>query len=66
MLPSKEELLSFIRKNDLANYSAIARHFRIKNTTVSDLIEDLKSRHLVEIKKVGGSKIVRITSKKTG
>ena len=63
MIPSEDELLGFLKKNDLANYSVIAKHFKIKNTTVSDLIDHLLSKHLIEVKKVGGSKIARIKKK---
>jgi len=60
MIPSKEQLVKFIQKNDLTNYSNIAKHFKLKNSTVADLMDDLKSRNLVEVKKLGGSKIVMV------
>lgn len=60
MIPSEKELLDFIRKRDIVNLSAIARYFEIKNTTVSDLVYALEKKHLVIIKKLGGSKIVRV------
>lgn len=60
MIPTEKELSEFIRKHDLVNYSLIAKHFKIKNSTVSDLIDLLEKKKLVEVKKLGGSKIVRI------
>lgn len=63
MIPTDKELLEFIRKNDIVNYTLIARHFKIKNTTVSDLIDGLEKKRLLEVRKLGGSKIVRIKEK---
>jgi Mn-dependent DtxR family transcriptional regulator len=36
----------------------IAKHFDIKNTTVSDLIASLEKNKVLKVKKLGGSKIV--------
>ncbi|MEK6861435.1 MAG: hypothetical protein AABY07_05675 [Nanoarchaeota archaeon] len=60
MIPLEKELLDFIRKHDLVNYTLIAKHYKIKNTTVSDIIDALEKKKLVEVRKLGGSKIVRI------
>lgn len=60
MIPTEKELLDFIKKRDLVNFSSIAKYFEIKNTTVSDLIYALKHKKLVEVKKIGGNKIVRL------
>jgi Mn-dependent DtxR family transcriptional regulator len=60
MIPSEKELLDFIKKRDLVNFSSIARFYEIQNMTVSDLIKDLEKNKLVIVKKMGGSKIVRI------
>ena len=60
MIPSEKELLDFIRKHDLVNYSLIAKHFKLKNATVSDLIDSLEKKKLVDVKKLGGSKVVRL------
>ncbi len=60
MIPSEKELLELIRKRDLVNFSLIARHFDIKNATVSDLIASLEKKKIVEVKKLGGSKLVRL------
>jgi Mn-dependent DtxR family transcriptional regulator len=60
MIPSEKELLDFIKKRDLVNFSSIARFYEIQNMTVSDLIKDLEKKKLVIVKKMGGSKIVRI------
>ncbi len=64
MIPSERELIDFISKKDLVNFSLIAKHFNIKNTTVSDIIESLEKRKLVEVKQLGGSKIVRVRGAK--
>ena len=60
MVPTQQELLEFIRRRDLVNFSIIAKFYEINNATVSDLISDLEKKKFVEIKKLGGSKIVRI------
>ena len=36
----------------------IARNFEIKNSTVTDLVEDLEKKKKVKIKKFGGSKVI--------
>ena len=64
MIPSEKELLEFIRKRDLINFSSIAKHFAIKNATVSDLVLPLQKKKLIEVKKLGGSKVVRLKQKK--
>ena len=60
MIPTEKELLDFIKKNKLVNYSAIAKNFNIKNATVTDLIASLEKKGVVEVKKLGGSNIVLI------
>ena len=60
MIPKENDLLDFIKKRDIVNFSAIAKYFGIQNITVSDLIKDLEKKRLVTIQKLGGSKIVRI------
>jgi Mn-dependent DtxR family transcriptional regulator len=60
MVPSQKELLEFIKRRDLVNFSIIAKFYNINNATVSDLIADLQKKKLVEVKKLGGSKIVRV------
>ena len=64
MIPTEKELIDFIKRRDLVNFSAIAKFFDIKNTTVSDLIYALKHKKLVEVKKIGGNKIVRLKNAK--
>tara|TARA_Y100000310_G_scaffold167610_2_gene167554 strand:+ start:39991 stop:40185 length:195 start_codon:yes stop_codon:yes gene_type:complete len=64
MIPSEKELVEFIRKRDLVNFSLIAKFFDIKNATVSDLVLPLQKKKLIEIKKLGGSKVVRLRKKK--
>ena len=60
MVPDKDELINFIRRRDIVNLSAIAKNFNIQNATVSDLINDLQKKKLIVVKKIGGSKIVRV------
>ncbi len=60
MIPGEKELLEFIRKKDIINFSTIAKRYSIQNVTVSDLIKDLEKKKLVTVQKLGGSKIVRI------
>ena len=64
MIPSEKELLEFVRIRDLVNFSLIAKHFNIKNATVSDLVLPLEKKKLIEIKKLGGSKVVRLRKQK--
>ena len=58
MIPSEQELIGFIEKKELVNLSMIAKFYNIKNATASDLVSDLVKKNLVEIKQIGGSKIV--------
>lgn len=60
MIPTENELIEFIKKHDLINYSIIAKHFKIKNSTVSDLIQSLQEKQLITIKQLGASKVVRL------
>ena len=60
MIPTEKELIDFIKRRDLVNFSIIAKYFDIKNSTVSDLIHVLIKKKLVVVKKLGGSKIVRL------
>lgn len=64
MIPTEKELIEFIKARDLVNFSLIARHFDIKNATVSDLIAALEKKKLVEVKQLGGSKVVRLRGEK--
>ena len=48
MVPTQQELLDFLKKRDLVNFSIIAKFFEINNSTVSDLIADLEKKKLVE------------------
>ena len=64
MVPNKEQLLKFIRSKELVNFSLIAKHFNIQNTTVSDLIKDLEDEKLVEINSFSGSKFVQVKDNK--
>lgn len=60
MIPTEKELLDFIGRQDIVNFSLIARHYKLKNATVSDIIKDIERKKLIEVKKIGGSKIVRL------
>lgn len=60
MIPTEKELVDFIRRRDLVNFSMIARFFDIKNATVTDIIKVLEKKRFVQIIKLGGSKIVRL------
>ncbi|MBI2110138.1 MarR family transcriptional regulator [Candidatus Woesearchaeota archaeon] len=60
MIPTEKELMDFIRKRDLVNFSMIAKFFDIKNATVTDIIKGIEKKRLVQIIKLGGSKIVRV------
>lgn len=60
MIPTEKELIDFIKKRDIVNYSAIAKYYEINNATVSDLIDSLVKKKLVNVKQLGGSKIVRV------
>ncbi len=58
MFPTEKELITFVKKKGLVNFSMIAKHFKIQNTTVSDLIASLENRKVLSVKKLGGSKLV--------
>ena len=68
MIPNEKELIDYIRKNELVNFSMIARSFDIKNSTVTDLILDLEKKKKVKVKKFGGSKVIFVkwSGKKEG
>jgi Mn-dependent DtxR family transcriptional regulator len=58
VFPTEKELLTFVKKKGLVNFSMIAKHFKIQNTTVSDLISSLEQKKVLRVKKLGGSKLV--------
>lgn len=58
MIPTEKELLDFLKKRDLVNMTAIAKHFSIKNATIPDLLQPLEKKKLIEVRKFGGSKVV--------
>lgn len=63
-MPNKEELIDFIEKRDnMVNFSMIAKQFCIKNNTVSDLISLFEKKKLVSLKKLGGFKIAMVPKK---
>jgi hypothetical protein len=59
MIPTEEELIKFVKSKKFVNFSLIARHFNIKNTTVSDLVKDLEEKKLIEVINAGGSKMIQ-------
>lgn len=64
MVPSEQELLEYVKKHDsLVNLSMIANFFGIKNATASDIVSDLAKKKLIEIRKLGGQKIIRVLEK---
>lgn len=63
MVPTEKELLEFIKNRGFVNYSIIAKNFEIKNSTVSDLINDLEKKKLVKVQKLGGNKLILLVKK---
>jgi len=64
VVPTEEQLIKFIKSKEYVNFSLIAKHFNIKNPTVSDLIKDLEEKNLVEVNSFGGSKFVKVKEDK--
>ena len=61
-MPNEEELIAFVKKrNNLVNFSMIAKHFGINNATVFDLTSLLEKKKVISVKKIGGSKLVMVT-----
>ena len=60
MIPTEEELISFIKRREFVNFSIIARYYEINNATVSDLIDMLVKKKKAVVKKVGGSKWIKL------
>ena len=60
MIPTEKELIEFIKRRDLVNFSLIAKHFEINNATVSDLVDALVKKKLVTVTIFSGSKVVRL------
>ncbi|HLD16022.1 MAG TPA: hypothetical protein VJB94_05630 [Candidatus Nanoarchaeia archaeon] len=60
MIPTEKELIEFVKARKLVNLSMIARFYNLKNNTASDLVNDLVKRKVVEIVKLGGSKVVLV------
>ena len=60
MIPNEKELIEFIKKGDMVNYSIIAKRYKINNATVSDLIDLLVHKKLVVVKQAGGNKFVEV------
>jgi len=60
LIPTEKELIEFVKARKLVNLSMIARFYNLKNNTASDLVNDLVKRKVVEIVKLGGSKVVLV------
>ena len=63
MIPSVEDLKDFLEKNQAANFSQIARKFRISVITVSELIKPLERDNVVLVERVGQHKFVKLLEK---
>ena len=59
-MPSKDELISFIKSRELVNLSMIARFYGIYNMTASELVKELVQEKLVIVENLGGAKVVRV------
>ena len=57
-----ESLMNFVKRRDFVNLSMIARFFKVKNSTASDIVKDLSDQNLVVIKNIGGNKFVTLKS----
>ncbi len=58
-IPTEKDIIEFVSKGKLVNYSRIARKFHIKKLAVPDIIEPLIRRKIIVIEKVGSNKFVR-------
>lgn len=63
MLPTEAELLQYIGKEKLVNYTRIAKKFKISNNTVPDLLKPLLRKRKIRIKKVGSYRFVEVVGK---
>ena len=63
MLPTEAELLSYIKREKLVNYTKIAKRFKISNQTVPDILQPLLKNKEIRIKKVGSYKFVEVIGK---
>ena len=63
MLPTEKELLSYIKKEKLVNYTKIAKKFKVSNQTVPDLLKHLLENRKIRIKKIGAYKFVEADGK---
>tara|TARA_Y100000034_G_scaffold100701_1_gene124459 strand:+ start:437 stop:985 length:549 start_codon:yes stop_codon:yes gene_type:complete len=59
-IPNEEELMAFIKRRDLVNFSTIANFYKLNNATVSDMVNLLVYKELVTVKKLGSNKIIRM------
>jgi hypothetical protein len=64
LIPKDEELIKFIKSKKFVNYSIIAKHYNLKNVTVSDIVKDLEKKNLVEIINAGGNKMIQVKENK--
>jgi predicted transcriptional regulator len=62
MLPTELELMSYIRRIRLANFTRIARHFNISQHIIPDLLQPILKKGKIRIKKIGSNKFVEVRS----
>lgn len=59
-VPTKEQVIMYLKKNQNATYTMIAKKFSIKIQTVGDFIEDLKREKKVTVTRIGTANVVNI------
>lgn len=59
-VPTKEQVIAYLKKNENATYTSISKRFSIKIQTVGDLIEDLKKEKKVTVTRIGTANVVNI------
>jgi len=60
LFPTEKELIAFIKKKNLVNLTMIAKHFDVSIIGVSDLIASLEKKKALQVKKMGGQKLVSL------
>ena len=60
MIPTADDLKSFIRDNQPVNLSKIAREFNIRAATASELVRALEEQREAIVEKTAGSKFVKL------
>lgn len=59
-VPTKEQVIMYLNKNENATYTMIAKKFFIQRATVGDLIDDLKREKKVTVTRIGTANVVNI------